>query len=177
MAGLIPDIDPRAGKALGTFSALVVLVIVLLLCWISIDLLQGTLDGRHWPGRGLLLLMDYRPTELIGKGLLFLLGLGAGVVARSKGKDTLYFITVGAGFLGVVLCVILVIVLHDPDVAHAIFDYSPLEAITTYESYVQGLTLVFVPLGLWLIGNLAAQLGVSLPAAAGDPPPVPGKAK
>jgi hypothetical protein len=173
MAGVVPTLDPRSARILAVFTVSVVTAATALLVWLTIGFARGTLDGYTWPARGLLLLMDYRPTELLSKGLLFLLALGAGVVARSRGRDALYYAVVAIGLVGIVLCIILLVLLHDRDVAHAIFDHSTIPTIITSKAYFDGLPRVFVPLGLWLIGTVSTQLGLSDAKEQERPAPTP----
>ncbi|MES2022602.1 MAG: hypothetical protein V4460_15005 [Pseudomonadota bacterium] len=173
MAGVVPTLDPRSARILAVFTVSVVTAATALLVWLIVGFALGTLDGYTWPARGLLLLMDYRPTELLSKGLLFLLALGAGVVARSRGRDALYYAVVAIGLVGIVLCIILLVLLHDRDVAHAIFDHSTIPTIITSKAYFDGLPRVFVPLGLWLIGTVSTQLGLSDANEQEQPAPTP----
>ena len=62
MAGVVPTLDPRSARILAVFTVSVVTAATALLVWLAIGFALGTLDGYTWPARGLLLLMDYRPT-------------------------------------------------------------------------------------------------------------------
>jgi hypothetical protein len=157
MAGVVPTLDPRSARILAVFTVSVVTAATALLVWLIVGFALGTLDGYTWPARGLLLLME----------------LGAGVVARSRGRDALYYAVVAIGLVGIVLCIILLVLLHDRDVAHAIFDHSTIPTIITSKAYFDGLPRVFVPLGLWLIGTVSTQLGLSDANEQEQPAPTP----
>lgn len=163
-------------------SAIAVAAIALtfiLLAWMTIGWATGTLTGERWPARGLLLLMDYSPDKLVGKSFLYLVTLGAGYFGRSDVNKPVFYTTMAIGVTAILLCILLAVVLRDPDVARPIFNYSPVDSITTMEAYTAGLALVFAPLGAWLAGTLASVLGQSgeTPAAPAPPPTAPSDAQ
>ena len=171
MAGSIPNLTPQARNALIAISVFVLAAILALLIWIVFGALTGQLVGDQWPGRGLLLLMDNRAASLSAKGAVFLLGLGATFLAQAKMRDIFYYFVIGMSTLGLLLSLILIVLLRDPDIAKPIFNMSPLEAISDYDSYLTGLNVMFGGLAGWLTGTLTTQLGIR----GNDADPVPSR--
>jgi hypothetical protein len=156
----MPNLSDQARKSIIAISVIAVASVVGLLIWTLVVALSGSIDGEHYPGTLLLILVG-GSGAIFGRslaGLLLVVSYGATAVAGSKLKDALYYSVVGLSGAGILITIALMIVMYDARLAAHVARAS--DTFDTVEAYRAAQNLFLGAILVWLIGTLTTQLGI-----------------
>jgi hypothetical protein len=148
-------------RAAAALLALFLVVIVGLLTWVTAETIFSEIRGDSGSGKFAMLILQNDSAGVLIKGAVAILGLGSAWIAQAKNQDLLAFAVIFSAVVGAVECYLIITYFADYDIAQNLYDHPGGSSITSYEKLQTHTKITMIALGLWLLGIVGAQFGIS----------------
>jgi hypothetical protein len=153
-------ITKRRRRAAAGLLVLFLIIMIGLLSWLAFETVFSEIRGDSGAGRLALLVFQNSSAHVIVKALVAILGLGSAAIAQARNQNALAYGVIFAAAVGIVECIAILIHFADFEIAQNLYDHPGGSSITSYEKLQSHTQIAMYGLGFWLIGIVAAQLGL-----------------
>jgi hypothetical protein len=151
----------RARRAATLVFLLAIVAALILLAMLSVAVATKTVSGEHGAGQIYLLFIQNHDALGVIKGMSAILTVGAAAVAAQNSNTSLYYSTIIASLVGILLCIIVFVGLGDTDIARQLYDNPGGSTIVSSEKLRHGTQFAVGGLAAWFTGLIATQLGIN----------------
>jgi len=154
-------ITKRRRRAAAVILVVFLVVIIGLLTWLTVVTIFSEIRGDSGAGRFALLVFQNDTSDILIKGLVAIFGLGSAWIAQAQRQDLLAYGVIFGAVLGIVECYLIVTYFADYEIAQSLYDHPGGSSITSYAKLQSHTKITMIGLGVWLLGIVWAQLGIS----------------